>query len=330
MAAKNKYTSAHHIRRLHHHRVRWFIALVAGLLVVQLVAHFQAARPGEVLAYATSVSHSGLLAATNQQRSAHGLGALALNSQLNNGAQAKANHMVAKNYWSHTAPDGTEPWYFFTQAGYNYQRAGENLAYGFDNNNEIIDAWMGSAGHKANILGNYKDVGFGFTNGGSYQGGEFTVVVAFYGLAPSPPPPPPPPTPAPAKPTPKPQPSAPAPAPTPAPAPVAEPQKQAAKTPAPAPAEAQPVSTTPSAPQAEPRRITNLENLLSGNASWSMYASLTMIGATTVGFVTTHWQLVRRGWRRSAHFILVHPALDTALIVALIAALLTSTVGFIR
>src|SRR5687767_6775924 len=118
----NSHSHAQHIRRLHHHRLRWFVGLAAGLLIIQGVAYYQAPSSGKVLAYATDVSISGLLSATNQQRAANGLGSLALNSQLNSGAQAKANHMVAHNYWSHTAPDGTEPWYFFTQAGYNYQK----------------------------------------------------------------------------------------------------------------------------------------------------------------------------------------------------------------
>ena len=79
-----------------------------------------------VLAYATNVSHSGLLSYTNQNRSANGLAGLTLQSQLNSAAQAKANDMVAKDYWSHTSPDGRQPWDFITAAGYSYSTAGEN------------------------------------------------------------------------------------------------------------------------------------------------------------------------------------------------------------
>lgn len=187
----------HHIRKLHKLRVVWFIILAVGHIGIQAIYFTTESAKGKVLAYATSVSVSGLANATNQTRAANGLGHLAVNSQLNSGAQAKAQHMIAHNYWSHAAPDGTEPWYFFGQAGYDYQDAGENLAYGFDSSPEIVDAWMGSTGHRANILGDYQDVGFGFANGDGYQGGEYTVVVAFYGTQQNPPPPPAPATPTP-------------------------------------------------------------------------------------------------------------------------------------
>lgn len=334
MPKKARYTKKsdhHHIRKLHGLRVIWFAVLAVGLVGLQLddiVARPQA--EGKVLAYATSVSIGGLADATNQARVANSLGALALNSQLNNGAQAKAEHMIANNYWAHTAPDGTEPWHFFDIAGYSYIKAGENLAYGFDGSAEIVDAWMGSPGHRANILGDYKDMGFGIANGPNYQGGQYTVVVAFYGAKQQSPPPAPPPAPKPA-PTPPPVAAAqsepePEPAPpVPTPEPESKPPKQEDTEP-----EAELTSTEPTAQPVEEKRITNLQNILSGNAGWPMYASLVFVGASMIGFAATHVQLVRRGWRHAKHFILVHPALDTALLVALLATLLTATVGFIR
>jgi len=323
-----KQTSHQQVRRLHGHRVLWFMVMAVGLLGVHFLAlPVQVVQSsGKILPYATNVNAGTLASETNAKRAANGLGALAVNSQLNNGAQAKANHMIANNYWSHTAPDGTEPWYFFSQAGYNYSRAGENLAYGFDSSAEIVDAWMNSPGHKANILGNYNDMGFGYANGENYQGGEYTVVVAFYGSKQSAPAPKP--TPAP---TTKPKAITPAPAPTPSPAPAPSPTP----TPPPIPEikeqpKAEPVNTEPEAPPVEEKQVTNLQNILSGNAGWAMYTSLGFVGASTVGFATTHAQLVRRSWRMSRRFILVHPSLDAALVAALVATLLTATVGFIR
>jgi hypothetical protein len=327
---KSKIAHHKHIRKLHALRISWFIFLAVGHIAIQLISYNEAPKSTnqKVLAYATNVTVNGLAAAQNQARAANGLGALAINSALNNSAQAKAQHMIANNYWAHTAPDGTEPWYFFTLAGYDYAAAGENLAYGFDNNSEIIDAWMGSTGHRANILGNYKDMGFGFASGANYQGGEYTVVVAHYGTQQTP-------APAPAKSTPKVVASAPAPTPTP-PAPIPEP------TPAPTPEPVTSAEEPKSEPKAEPatseataqpvdqKRVTNLQNLLSGNAGWPMYASLGFVGMSTVGFITTHIALIRRTWKQSKHFILVHPAFDAAVLIALVATLLTTTVGFIR
>ncbi len=135
----------------------------------------------DVLAYASNMTIADLLTSANETRSSNGLLPLTLSSNLNTSAQLKANDMVAKNYWSHTAPDGTEPWYWFHQAGYAYSVAGENLAYGFDTGSEVTVAWLNSPTHKANLLGDYEDVGFGIASSASFQNGANTVVVAHYG-----------------------------------------------------------------------------------------------------------------------------------------------------
>ncbi len=137
-----------------------------------------------VLAYATEMSTSGLLNSTNEQRAQNGgLPALALNAKLASAAKAKANDMVARDYWSHNTPDGKEPWSFIDAAGYQYQKAGENLAYGFNDSYAVQNGWMLSEHHRENVLDPaYKEVGFGFANAPSYVGtGEQTVVVALYG-----------------------------------------------------------------------------------------------------------------------------------------------------
>src|SRR5688572_11912371 len=118
----------------HEHKHYWpYIPVLLLVMATFLVSLAQPAQRRGVLAYATDMSASGLLVATNGQRASNGAGNLQINSSLSNAAQAKANDMVAKNYWSHYGPDGTEPWTFITNAGYSYIRAGENLAYGFGN-----------------------------------------------------------------------------------------------------------------------------------------------------------------------------------------------------
>lgn len=323
-----------HLQLLHKRRIYWFATLVIGLLIIQLLAgfHYVTGKRPAVLGYATNVSIGALLDATNQSRASQGLGPLVLHSKLSSGAQAKANHMIANNYWSHNAPDGTQPWYFFTNAGYKYTKAGENLAYGFDTSGQIVDAWMNSPGHRVNVLGSYVDVGFGIANGANFQGAENTVIVAFYAVQNLPPPAPAPkPTPAPTPaPAPAPKPEAPAPAPpTPAPVTQTTPQQETPKTEPPKNEEQKTTVPSPS-PVQEPKKVTNLETALSGNASWAVYASLAFIGLTSVGFASTHVQLVRRGWCISEHFILIHPALDTAILAAAAAVTLSSAAGFIK
>lgn len=135
-----------------------------------------------VLSYATNMTPTGLTESTNTERISHKIPALTLNETLSKAAQAKANDMIAKNYWSHTTPEGQEPWIFINQTGYKYQAAGENLAYGFTNNAAAVTGWMNSPGHRANILnGDYSEVGFGIANSPNYQNeGEQTIVVAMY------------------------------------------------------------------------------------------------------------------------------------------------------
>lgn len=145
------------------------------------------AQKSGVLAYATQTSISGLLGETNQRRSAGGLSSLTINSQLMSAAQAKANDMATRNYWSHDTPDGSPPWVFISNAGYSYSLAGENLAYGQLSSTQTVNEWMNSQTHRENIMNSgYIDVGFGIANAANYNGkettgSEETIVVAMYG-----------------------------------------------------------------------------------------------------------------------------------------------------
>jgi hypothetical protein len=140
---------------------------------------------GRVLSYSTSMSIGGLLNDTNVQRSANGVAGLSLNAKLDAAAQAKADDMAARDYWSHYTPEGNPPWIFVNAQGYSYQKLGENLATGFSDEQSTIDGWMASPPHRENLLDPaFSDVGFGFANNPDYTaagGGPMTIVVAFYG-----------------------------------------------------------------------------------------------------------------------------------------------------
>jgi hypothetical protein len=182
-------TATHRKRDGKHHRqtdsyLKHYWPYIPMLLIVGLglVANSLWSH-GAVLGAQSDFSTTSLLSDTNQQRTADHEANLKLDQQLTNAAQAKANDMAAKDYWSHTSPDGKTPWTFITAAGYSYQVAGENLAYGFDNGSDVINAWMNSQTHRANVLDNdYKDVGFGVAQAPNYQGkAQQTIVVAEYG-----------------------------------------------------------------------------------------------------------------------------------------------------
>lgn len=168
----------------HPHAIRHvgILVFISIFLSFQTIYNYQAADKFQVLGYATNVSTGDLLSYTNQNRAASGLASFSLNGSLSQAAQAKANHMIANNYWAHVAPDGTTPWYFIDASGYSYSRAGENLAYGYSTSSGVVTGWMNSPSHAANILDSgFSEIGFGIANGSNFQGGENTVVVAMYG-----------------------------------------------------------------------------------------------------------------------------------------------------
>ncbi|MBI2009132.1 hypothetical protein HYS84_01830 [Candidatus Saccharibacteria bacterium] len=138
-----------------------------------------------VLSYAASMQEQTLLADTNAERTRLRLPPLNLNLQLDQAADEKAKDMAARNYWSHDTPDGNPPWVFVSNQKYSYQKLGENLAAGFDNEHSTVNGWMASRTHKENLLDpNFTEVGFGTAQSTNYTaagGGPMTIVVAFYG-----------------------------------------------------------------------------------------------------------------------------------------------------
>lgn len=136
--------------------------------------------PG-VLGFASNITTEELINYTNRERLNTGLSALQRNPLLDEAARKKAEDMFAKDYWAHVNPDGVEPWYFITQAGYSYVYAGENLAKDFQDSEKVVDAWMASASHKANLLNpKYQEIGIATVNG-TLQGYETTLVVQIFG-----------------------------------------------------------------------------------------------------------------------------------------------------
>jgi hypothetical protein len=137
---------------------------------------------GSVLAYQSNYSDSSLLNSTNTDRSANKVSSLSLNSTLDGVATQKADEMVSENFWSHISPSGQTPVDLLAASGYNFSEAGENLAYGFSNAPTVIQAWMNSPDHRANMLnGSYSQVGFGVAESKNYLGrGPAVVVVAEY------------------------------------------------------------------------------------------------------------------------------------------------------
>ena len=123
-----------------------------------------------------------VIAAMNRQRAARGLGPLRVNPQLTLAAQDRIGDLFAKHYFNHVSPDGMQPFVWAERRGYDYSAIGENLAAGYRGANAIVDGWMHSPGHRANILGrDFDEVGVAIANGSPVSGYGGPTIVALYG-----------------------------------------------------------------------------------------------------------------------------------------------------
>jgi uncharacterized protein YkwD len=251
---------------------------------------------GSVLGSSSNFSSNALLSQTNQARTAASEPALTLDPQLTAAAEAKANDMVSRNYWAHNTPDGKTPWTFIVAAGYQYQAAGENLAYGFDNASDTVTGWMNSPEHRANILNaSYQNVGFGVASSPNYQGkGPETVVVAEYGQ------------------------------------PVTAVANITFTVPNPVGAAgAQDTNINNKELSAQP--VSRIQLLTGGKATWATMVASAIAGAALAIFLIRHWFHLKRLISRSELFIVHHPWLDIAATAIFTTGfILTRTSGLIR
>jgi uncharacterized protein YkwD len=100
---------------------------------------------------------------TNAERAKEGLSALQLNPNLNLAAQNHSEDMALRDYFSHTGVNGSSSGDRATAAGYQFSSLGENIAAGYITPQEVVQGWMNSPGHRANIMnGNYREMGLGY------------------------------------------------------------------------------------------------------------------------------------------------------------------------
>lgn len=124
----------------------------------------------------------GTFTATNTQRQQHGLPPLLRNNALNRAAQLKLEDMFAQQYFEHVSPDGRGPADVVEAAGYEYITVGENLALGnFESDADLVQAWMDSPGHRANILSNnFRELGVAVGQG-EFEGRNTWLAVQTFG-----------------------------------------------------------------------------------------------------------------------------------------------------
>lgn len=109
-----------------------------------------------------SSSAEEVTALVNAERAKEGCSAVRSNSKLATAASRHSADMVSRDYFSHTSPDGSDPGDRITAAGYRWSTYGENIAKGQSTPAAVMDSWMNSPGHRANILNcAFKEIGVG-------------------------------------------------------------------------------------------------------------------------------------------------------------------------
>jgi uncharacterized protein YkwD len=130
---------------------------------------------------ARAPSREAVLAEMNAYRQERGLPPLAFDARLGAAAQDRLRDMFEQGYFDHTAPDGTSPFAAVRRRGYRYAAVAENLAAGQRDAREVVEQWMRSRGHRANILGDYEDAGIAIAAGSPTGRTRGYTFVALYG-----------------------------------------------------------------------------------------------------------------------------------------------------
>ncbi|WP_411789942.1 CAP domain-containing protein [Halobacillus rhizosphaerae] len=111
----------------------------------------------------------------NDERAKQGLDPLKMNNRLSGLAHMKSKDMADNNYFSHTSPTYGSPFEMMKQFDFNYRTAGENIAAGQRTPESVVQGWMNSPGHRANILNeSFTQIGVGYVEGSGQYGTYWT------------------------------------------------------------------------------------------------------------------------------------------------------------
>lgn len=112
---------------------------------------------------ATTEFNNQVLALTNEFRAQNGLAALKLNPELNAAADGHSEDMAQQDYFDHIGKNGSKPWDRAKVVGYEARSMGENIAAGYATAADVVQGWIDSPGHRANLLNSsYTELGVGY------------------------------------------------------------------------------------------------------------------------------------------------------------------------
>lgn len=132
---------------------------------------------------AVVLTRAGVVKSTNEERAKFNLLPLHENAKLTKAAELKAKDMFDQQYFEHVSPDGKGPSDLADQVGYKYVVVGENLAEGhFKSDADLVQAWMDSPGHRANILHEgFQEIGVAVAKG-TFEGKTVWMAVQSFGV----------------------------------------------------------------------------------------------------------------------------------------------------
>ena len=162
------------------HRGVVLLFLAFALLVAPAIARADNCTPGSNWGTLDRTVAQQVAVQLNQQRAANGLGALALSPTLTASAEWKSLHMAFYQYFDHSDPAppvARSAGQRMVDCGYTNPGIGENIAEGFNTPSSVMDAWMNSPGHRANILtGAFNHGGVGLASVPAASGNGMIVV----------------------------------------------------------------------------------------------------------------------------------------------------------
>ena len=118
---------------------------------------------------AVSAYEAEVVRLVNEIRREHGLRELTADWELSRVARYKSQDMKDRGYFAHNSPTYGTPFEMIRAFGLSFRTAGENIARGYATPQAVVNGWMNSSGHRANILnGSYTQIGVGYVAQGNY------------------------------------------------------------------------------------------------------------------------------------------------------------------
>jgi uncharacterized protein YkwD len=150
--------------------------LLALALLLCVAATAAAVEPSN------EITAANVLRLMNDYRAQEGLAPLHADVVLDEAAADRMRHMEEESFWSHVSPEGMSPFHWLDERAYHYRAAGENLAYGFETARLLVQSWMESHGHRANIMSaSYEDCGIAIIDGSTLGPADGKSIVVMFG-----------------------------------------------------------------------------------------------------------------------------------------------------